>query len=83
MNDLISKQDAIDILPHAQPKRKIGKWITKEEDYTKQTYCSECGKNAPFIFVADDYYGNYARGKTMKTNFCPNCGADMRGDDAE
>jgi len=34
-------------------------------------YCSKCGKHAPFWAMASTYY---------KTSFCPNCGADMRGE---
>ena len=32
--------------------------------------CSECGGDAPFWSMATTYY---------RSNFCPNCGADMRG----
>ena len=34
-------------------------------------YCSECGKHAPFWAMASTYY---------ESSFCPNCGADMRGE---
>ena len=112
MNDLISRQAAIDEanawlldclkvnkqdrscglirrledLPSAQPKR--GKWIKKHRHYGgfrsytgfdamgeqhtvtvderteyDDLYCSECGARS-----ADNFL-----------NFCPNCGADMRG----
>lgn len=33
--------------------------------------CSECGGDAPFWPMATTYY---------RSNFCPNCGADMRKD---
>lgn len=49
--------------PSAEPERKKGNWIVKEEDWRKQLEwdeCSECG------FVTTKQY-----------NFCPNCGADM------
>ena len=59
---------AIETVPSAQPKRKHGKWIdvTNEESIDVEWKCSECG----FItyFWCD------------KTNFCPDCGADMRGE---
>ena len=51
--------------PSAEPERKKGNWIVKEEDWRKQLEwdeCSECG------FVTTKQY-----------NFCPNCGADMWG----
>ena len=34
-------------------------------------YCSECGAHAPFWAMASTYH---------KSNFCPNCGVDMRGE---
>ena len=55
--------DVIENLPSAEPDRKKGNWIVKEEDWRKQLEfdeCSECG------FVTTKQY-----------NFCPNCGADM------
>lgn len=64
-------------LPSAQP-RKRGKWVyEKINSYTSRMYCSECGNSAPFICVSDDYYGVHMHGEINKTNFCPNCGAEM------
>ena len=69
------------ILPSAQLRPK-GEWVyEKINSYTDRTYCSECGSHAPFEFVTDDHYGRHAHGEIRKTNFCPNCGADMRGAD--
>ena len=69
------------LLPSAEPERKKGKWIDEKiNSYTSRTYCSECGSSAPFVYESDDYYGNHAHGETAKTKFCPNCGADMRGE---
>ena len=90
MNDLISRQAAIDALhmhliyrmgtdsnkkrlddwinslPSAQPERKKGKWINEG----RIVRCSKCKIG-------------YAAVKGMKSaltyNFCPHCGADMRG----
>lgn len=89
MNDLISRQAAIDAvnerewltrdakdiltevigqLPPAQ-ERKKGKWIPHEDEDGEHygDKCSECGE----WYVMP--YG--------KTNFCPNCGAEMRGEE--
>ena len=61
--------------------RQTGEWIFEETDEYKRTYCSVCGGSAPFICVSDDYYGRRSHGETRKTDFCPNCGADMRGEE--
>ena len=62
-------------LPPAQPERKKGKWIWWYEEtfteyateYTPHCKCSECGKEcAPTVATS--------------SNFCCNCGADMRGE---
>ena len=57
---------AIEALECAPPK---GHWIFDTEDgYYK---CSECGSLAEIDSVTNDYW---------RSNFCPNCGADMRGE---
>lgn len=52
-------------LPSVQSERKIGKWVD-------DIYCSECGwvheTDPGFIGSVDGF------------NFCPQCGADMRGE---
>lgn len=62
---------AIEQLPSAQPERKTGRWIPHEDEDGEHygDKCSECGE----WYVMP--YG--------KTNFCPNCGADMKGDTYE
>ena len=98
MNDLISRQAAIrwvktecnpygnptldfesgkkvikhlEQMPSAQPERKTGRWIPHEDEDGEHygDKCSECGE----WYVMP--YG--------KTNFCPNCGANMRGEQDE
>ena len=95
MSDLISRQDAIDVfeiladkmsdagktvmaqavavlkdLQSADPERKKGKWIYDTKRVMgdgwmyNQYHCSECGQQ---IIGA-------------VRNFCPYCGADMRGE---
>lgn len=52
-------------LPSAE--RPKGKWIAIHDDVFADTYrCSECGKQP---IIEWDY---------VLSNFCPNCGADMR-----
>lgn len=91
MDDLISKQAAINAygdwyveegtgegfigtvkqllegLPSAQPERKKGYWYDCQ--------CSECGWS---FEVESGFIGNPERFR-----FCPNCGADMRGEQNE
>lgn len=55
-------------LPSAEPERKKGKWICLQRHHHK---CSVCGNFLDFRGV------NAGRGDA---NFCPNCGADMRGE---
>ena len=87
MTDLIDRQAAIDAiggahfknygnaimviqaLPSAYPKN--GKWIKADsQQYFRKHYpcftCSECG---------------YRKDSQKKWNYCPNCGADMRGEE--
>lgn len=94
MSDLISRQAAIDVLwvftqadalghtpkqivealPSAQPERKKGRWIF---DYYNNTYrrcrarCSVCGKHSGIGGI---------RSNQLKP-FCPNCGAQMEGEE--
>ena len=56
-------------LPSAQPERKKGKWIRTGED----GYCSNCKCDMPMF--RNDWEWEY-----LETDFCPNCGADMRVD---
>lgn len=68
-------------LPSAQPERKKGKWNERKVFDTKgsdieemqSAKCSVCGKyhTTPYLYFFDNF------------NFCPNCGADMRGDTDE
>ena len=67
----ISLEDAeycIERLPSAQPERKKGRWIAHEG-----------GKFVGFPYM--HYECDQCRAfEPTETNFCPNCGADMRGE---
>ena len=76
--DVDSVFDRIKALPSAQPERMRGKWIYGEDEYGIDGYhCDKCGFFVPwdyahkFINYIEDYH------------FCPNCGADMKGEDDE
>ena len=60
------KHDVFDA-PTIEPERKTGKWIWDDEGY----HCSECFFHA---------YGNTLECLDGTYQFCPNCGADMRGE---
>ena len=57
--------DGIQHLPSVQSMRPKGKWIAKKVRGNEVLYCSNCDRGTDVIY-------NYA--------FCPNCGADMRGE---
>lgn len=56
-------------LPSAQPERYTGEWENVDGIYKLAT-CSKCKKITMF-----ETWGNEIR----VYDFCPNCGADMRG----
>ena len=71
--------DGIEQLPSAEPK--IGRWIkigeiTDSKGIKKHVLnCSECGA---LHRVRKLYTGEY-----VNAEYCPHCGADMRGEDGE
>ena len=65
-----------DIAPPAEPERKTGKWqITSA--YPHNVYCSVCHKK-----FAQTHWAVWEDG-SLPRDFCPNCGADMRGEHDE
>ena len=59
---------SISLMPSVQPERPKGEWEWEWDMFGNETskefcYCSNCKKG--------HFYD--------ETNFCPNCGADMRG----
>ena len=80
MSDLIRREDVLALLdsiyteienhfPSEESERKKGNWL---DTGCKKIYkCSECGNYLDFDGV------NAGRGDV---NFCPNCGAEMKGE---
>lgn len=58
----------IDAMPTIQPQRKKGEWIWDDEGY----HCSECWHHT---------YGNTGEVLSGVYKFCPNCGAEMEGEE--
>ena len=66
-------------------QKKRGKWIeresgTEDKEYGFETVivCSSCD------FPTTTFYSEDCESRTqIRTDFCPNCGADMRGDKHE
>ena len=55
----------------ALEERPTGHWFLLDECSNEGVYCSNCHKKV--------YRVEYAN-QRVKSNYCPNCGADMRGD---
>lgn len=60
------EQSLDEIIQTLTQEPKTGEWITNKDGYSK---CSECGFSFGCIVCPHE-----------ETDFCPNCGADMRGD---
>lgn len=73
--ELRSAERAIEDLPSAQPEQHKGHWIGGDGSYI----CSECnGSPMDFIDTMGASFDIYVE---TPMNYCPNCGADMRGGD--
>lgn len=78
--------DANDIMrfPSAEPERKKGIWVKVSGYFTPGGdpvwKCSECGKGIHVYGIeANSYNRDYTDGHQWVA--CPNCGADMKGDE--
>lgn len=68
---MVAYKSQIDGLPTIE-ERKKGKWEITEA-YPHNVYCSECHHK-----FAQTHWAVWEDG-TLPRNYCPNCGADMRG----
>ena len=64
---------AIQDIPPEEPERKRGSWNVIQGNIV---VCSECGMCAPKSMTGCLLNRHL---EPNRTNFCPNCGADMRG----
>ena len=69
-------REMLEDAPTIEPQRMSGKWIPIQRGFfnkeVTQVKCDQCGNLLDLIGV------NCGRGDA---NFCPNCGADMRGEE--
>ena len=65
----------------AQLERKKGTWIIKDNPGTGwyRVTCSECGEDVTSTAPCIGFYPN----AKVTWDYCPNCGADMRGEQDE
>ena len=65
-------REALDMVPSVTPKRKTGKWLCSDDLY-ETAVCSCCGWDTtePWQHIKSWF------------EFCPHCGADMRGEQDE
>lgn len=61
----------IDLAPTVEPEQKTGKWMLADTYAGKRYRCSEC---LAFALKTDD-------GKENLSDYCPVCGAEMKGED--
>lgn len=62
-------------------KRKKGEWIKMSDADGTYWCCSECGEELYRSLSFNREYDLFPKKASIdKTNFCPNCGADMRGE---
>ena len=69
---LIIAYSLVQEIPSAEPERKKGEWIEQDDGWDGIYYeCSECREAFTLMdgTPTDNLY-----------NFCPHCGADMRGE---
>lgn len=73
-------RQALEALPSAQPERKTGRWY-KPQGYPRDSYrfiCDNCHDVAYFV-TGNNGKKNKSDNPKCGYRYCPNCGADMRG----
>lgn len=77
-NDVVKIMDIaksiVSAIPSAQPEQKKGRWVNQKGG---GCCCSECGR-----YALDEIDGNFIH-VAAKSNYCPNCGAEMGEGDSD
>lgn len=72
----IMRENVVDyLISNGVTIREPGKWVVNTDDFTPAYRCSVCGYNKPMIAGEGVSQG--------AMNFCPNCGAPMKGESNE
>jgi len=71
LQQMMELQKPVDAIPTVH-----GKWEPIENDVCYMHVCSQCGEKIRVCI--GECCGNFDKFKNGISNFCPNCGADMR-----
>lgn len=67
--DVVHRDKAIDRIESIPSAERKGEWVAKTENYHSHWVCSECGAWALLEYNE----------QMCLSNFCPHCGARMKG----
>lgn len=73
-DEFYGTMQVLEELPSAQPERKKGRWLRKENEWNLWYECSICGEKAPRDSIGRPW---------DRSDYCPNCGSYNGGGDNE